>query len=116
MSKPAPKISLAAPQTIPLDKLVLHDGNVRRIKAGVSIENLAADIERRGLLQSLSVRPLLTANGEETGTYACRPAVAAWPRCNSSSRGRGSQRTLPFPASCATKALSKPTVSPKSGA
>ena len=64
-----PKIALTAPQTVPLDKLTLHHGNVRQIKAGVSIESLAADIERRGLLQSLSVRPLLTEAGEETGAY-----------------------------------------------
>jgi ParB family chromosome partitioning protein len=69
MTKAAPKLTLAPPQTIPLDKLVLHDGNVRQIKAGVSIEGLAADIERRGLLQSLSVRPIVTEAGEETGAY-----------------------------------------------
>ena len=69
MTKAAPKLTLTPPQTIPLDKLVLHNGNVRQIKAGVSIESLAADIERRGLLQSLSVRPILTGAGEETGAY-----------------------------------------------
>ena len=69
MTKAAPKLTLAPPQTIPLDKLVIHDGNVRQIKAGVSIESLAADIERRGLLQSLSVRAILTEAGEETGSY-----------------------------------------------
>jgi hypothetical protein len=53
------KIALTAPQTIPLDKLSIHKSNVRQIKAGVSIESLAADIARRGLLQSLSVRPIL---------------------------------------------------------
>jgi len=34
-----------------------------------SIENLAADIARRGLLQSLSARPILNEAGEETGFY-----------------------------------------------
>ena len=63
------KIALTAPQTIPLDKLIIHDGNVRQIEAGVSIENLAADIARRGLLQSLSARPILNEAGEETGFY-----------------------------------------------
>ncbi len=66
---PAQKLALTAPQTIPLDKLSIHDGNVRQIKAGVSIENLAADIARRGLLQSLSVRPLIDDTGAETGRY-----------------------------------------------
>ena len=69
MTKAAPKLTLAPPQTIPLDKLALHEGNVRQIKAGVSIESLAADIGRRGLLQSLSVRPILNDAGEETGAY-----------------------------------------------
>jgi ParB family chromosome partitioning protein len=70
MSKSAAaKIALTPPQTIPLDKLKLHDGNVRHLKNGVSVESLAADIVRRGLLQSLSVRPLLDSDGQETGTY-----------------------------------------------
>ena len=38
MTKAAPKIALTPPQTIPLDKLTMHDGNVRQIKAGVFIE------------------------------------------------------------------------------
>ncbi len=63
------KIALTPPQTIPLDKLSIHEANVRQIKAGVSIESLAADIARRGLLQSLSVRPLMTEAGEATGLY-----------------------------------------------
>lgn len=64
------KIVLTAAQDIALDKLVASDANVRRIKAGVSVEELAEDIARRGLLQSLSVRPLLEDNGEESGKYA----------------------------------------------
>ena len=66
---PSPKIALAAPETIPLDKLSVHEANVRQIKSGVSIESLAADIARRGLLQSLSVRPILDDKGEEIGHF-----------------------------------------------
>ncbi|HEX5957947.1 MAG TPA: ParB N-terminal domain-containing protein, partial [Hyphomicrobiaceae bacterium] len=51
------------------DKLVLSQSNVRRIKAGVSIEELAEDIARRTLLQSLTVRPVLDQSGAETGMY-----------------------------------------------
>ena len=54
-------------QDIRFDKLVLSQSNVRRIKAGVSVEELAEDIARRGLLQGLSVRSLLDADGVETG-------------------------------------------------
>jgi ParB family chromosome partitioning protein len=63
------KLTLHASRDIPLNKLVLSEANVRREKAGQSIEMLAADIERRGLLQSLSVRPLADADGKETGMF-----------------------------------------------
>jgi ParB family chromosome partitioning protein len=39
-----PKITLAVASDIALDKLVASDANVRRIKAGVSVEHLAEDI------------------------------------------------------------------------
>ena len=39
------------------------------MKDGVSIEQLAEDIGRRKLLQSLNVRPVLDGDGEETGTF-----------------------------------------------
>jgi ParB family chromosome partitioning protein len=63
------KITLAVASDIALDKLVASDANVRRIKAGVSVEDLAEDIARRGLLQSLSVRPLVDGDGAEIGKY-----------------------------------------------
>ena len=63
------KITLAVASDIALDKLVASEANVRRIKAGVSVEDLAEDIARRGLLQSLSVRPLVDGDGAETGRY-----------------------------------------------
>ena len=46
------KITLSASRDIPFNKLVLSQSNVRRLKAGVSIEQLAEDIARRSLLQS----------------------------------------------------------------
>jgi ParB-like chromosome segregation protein Spo0J len=63
------KITLAVASEIGLNKLVASDANVRRIKAGVSVEDLAEDIARRGLLQSLSVRPLVDGDGAETGKF-----------------------------------------------
>jgi ParB family chromosome partitioning protein len=69
MAKSVQKISLSASRDIPFDKLVLSQSNVRHIKAGVSIDELAADIARRTLLQSLTVRPVLDADGAETGMY-----------------------------------------------
>ncbi|MBN9262642.1 MAG: ParB N-terminal domain-containing protein, partial [Hyphomicrobium sp.] len=54
---------------IPFNKLVLSQQNVRKTKAGVSIEELADDIARRGLLTSINVRAELDAEGKETGIY-----------------------------------------------
>ena len=69
MAKSVQKITLSASRDIPFDKLVLSQSNVRRVKAGVSIEELAADIARRTLLQSITVRPVLDDAGAETGMF-----------------------------------------------
>jgi ParB family chromosome partitioning protein len=63
------KITLSGSRDIPFNKLVLSQANVRRVKAGVSIEELAEDIARRTLLQGLSVRAAVDADGNETGTF-----------------------------------------------
>jgi ParB family transcriptional regulator, chromosome partitioning protein len=68
-TKSADKIALSASRDIPFNKLVLSQSNVRRVKAGVSIEELATDIARRTLLQSLTVRPVLDEHGAETGMF-----------------------------------------------
>jgi len=64
-----PKLILSRSQDIPFNKLVLSQSNVRRVKGGLSIEQLAEDIAHRGLLQSLNVRPVLDAQGIETGMF-----------------------------------------------
>ncbi len=64
-----PKITLSASRDIPFDKLLLSQSNVRHVKAGVSIEELAEDIARRTLLASLTVRPVLDEHGAETGMF-----------------------------------------------
>ena len=74
-----PKITLSASRDIPFNKLLLSGCNVRRIKAGVSIEQLADDIARRTLLQSITVRPVLDADGNETGMYRDPGRRAALP-------------------------------------
>jgi ParB family chromosome partitioning protein len=63
------KIVLSSSRDIPFNKLLLSQANVRRIKAGVSIEELAEDIARRTLLQSLTVRPVCDVEGNETGMF-----------------------------------------------
>ncbi len=68
MTKQA-KITLSGAREIPFSALVLSQANVRRVKAGVSIDSLAADIARRGLLQSLTVRAQRDEAGQETGRF-----------------------------------------------
>lgn len=63
------KITLASSRDIPFNKLVLSQSNVRRVKAGISVEELAESIARRGLIQSLHVRPVLGEGGADTGTF-----------------------------------------------
>lgn len=69
MNAPVQKITLSSSRDIPFCKLVLSQSNVRRVKSGLSIEDLAASIARRGLIQSLHVRPVLDDRGAETGMF-----------------------------------------------
>jgi ParB family transcriptional regulator, chromosome partitioning protein len=69
MANAVQKIKLSPSSDIPFNKLVLSQSNVRRTKAGISIEDLAEDVARRSLLQSLNVRPISDAEGQETGMF-----------------------------------------------
>ena len=69
MAKALPKLILSPSRDIPFDKLILSQANVRRVKAGVSTDDLADDIARRGLLHGLNVRPHLDADGVETDLF-----------------------------------------------
>jgi hypothetical protein len=69
MATANPKIFLSRSRDIPFNKPVLSRANVRRVKAGISIEDLAEDIANRTLLQSLCVRPVCDADGAETDMF-----------------------------------------------
>lgn len=69
MTKAIQKITLSPSRDIPFNKLVLSQSNVRRVKAGVSIEQLAESIAQRTLLQSLSVRAIVDGEGNATGMF-----------------------------------------------
>src|SRR6202171_2256829 len=69
MATAVQKIKLSPSCDIPFNKLVLSQSNVRRVKAGVSIEQLAESIALRTLLQSLSVRAVVDGEGQETGMF-----------------------------------------------
>tara|TARA_R110002020_G_scaffold260972_1_gene475348 strand:+ start:609 stop:1697 length:1089 start_codon:yes stop_codon:yes gene_type:complete len=69
MTKAVQKTTMCPSLGIPFDKLMLSQSNVPRIKARGTVEELTRDIARRGLLQSLSVRPELGTDGTETGKF-----------------------------------------------
>ncbi len=69
MAKAIQTVTLSVARGIPFNQLRLSHHNVRKTKAGISIEELAADIATRGLLSSLNVRPEVGENGSETGLY-----------------------------------------------
>jgi len=68
------KITLASARDISFNKLVLSQANVRRLKAGLSIEELAESIARRGLIQSLHVRAVLDAEARKAECSKCQRA------------------------------------------
>jgi ParB family transcriptional regulator, chromosome partitioning protein len=69
MTNSVPKLVLSRSRDIPFNQLVLSQANVRRVKCGVSINELADDIAHRTLLQSLNVRAQLDADGKATGKF-----------------------------------------------
>jgi ParB family transcriptional regulator, chromosome partitioning protein len=69
MASAVQKIKLSPSRDIPFNKLVLSQSNVRRVKAGISVEQLAESIAQRTLLQSLNVRAVVEADGVETGMF-----------------------------------------------
>jgi hypothetical protein len=101
MAKAVQKIILSASRDIPFNKLVLSQFNVRRLKAGVSIEELAEDIARRTLLQSLSVRPVLDADGAETGMFEIPAGGRRYRALELLVKQKRLAKTAPVPASCA---------------
>jgi ParB family transcriptional regulator, chromosome partitioning protein len=54
---------------IPLNKLVPSTANVRKTGASTGVEERAASIAAHGLLQHLSVRPMLDGENAETGKF-----------------------------------------------
>ena len=69
MAKAVEKITMSPSRDIPFNKLVLSQSNVRRVKADISIEQLAESIAQRTLLQSLNVRAVRDGDGNETGMF-----------------------------------------------
>jgi len=69
MASAVHKIKLSPSRDIPFYRLVLSQSHVRRVMAGVSIKQLAESIAQRTLLQSLSVRAVVDADGHEPDMF-----------------------------------------------
>ena len=101
------KITLSASRDIPFNKLVLSQANVRRIKAGFSIEELAEDIARRTLLASLTVRPVLDEDGAETGMFEVPAGGRRYRALELLVKKRRLNRTAPVPCIIRTEGLAE---------
>ncbi len=107
MAKSVQKITLSQSRDIPFNRLVLSQANVRRIKAGVSIEELAEDIARRTLLQSLTVRPVLDTGGAETGMFEVPAGGRRYRALELLVKQKRLARTAPVPCVVRTEGLAE---------
>jgi ParB family chromosome partitioning protein len=107
MSKSAPRIALSASRDIPFNRLVLSQANVRRIKAGIAVEELAEDIARRTLLQSLTVRPVLDDDGRETGTFEVPSGGRRYRALELLVKQKRLARTAPIPCIIRTEGIAE---------
>jgi ParB family chromosome partitioning protein len=97
MAATVQKITLSSSRDIPFNKLVLSQANVRRIKAGISIEELASSIARRGLIQSLSVQAVTDAEGNETGMFEVPAGGRRFRALELLVKGKRLSKTAPVP-------------------
>jgi ParB/RepB/Spo0J family partition protein len=107
MSQSVRKLVLSSSRDIPFSKLVLSQSNVRRIKAGVSIEELAEDIARRTLLQSLTVRPVVDAEGVETGMFEIPAGGRRYRAIELLVKQKRLARTVPIPCVIRTDGIAE---------
>src|SRR5271157_497839 len=107
MAQATPKISLSVSRDIPFNRLKLSGDNVRRTKADVSIEQLADDIARRTLLQSLTVRPVLDENGAETGLFEIPAGGRRYRALELLVRQKRLAKTAPIPCIIRTEGIAE---------
>jgi ParB family chromosome partitioning protein len=107
MSKSKQKIILSQSRDIPFNRLLLSQANVRRIKAGVSIEELAEDVARRTLLQSLTVRPVLDNDGAETGMFEVPAGGRRYRALELLVKQKRLARTAPIPCVVRTEGIAE---------
>jgi ParB family chromosome partitioning protein len=91
--------SLGERRDIPFNKLVLSAANVRKVKEGLSIDQLAEDIARRGLLKNLNVRPVVDGEGHETGMFEVPAGGRRFRALEQLVKAKRLARTAPIPCS-----------------
>ncbi len=101
------KIALSGSRNIPFNKLLLSQANVRRVKAGVSVEELAEDIARRTLLQSITVRAVLDGEGAETGMFEIPAGGRRYRALELLVKQKRLSRTAPVPCVVRTSGLAE---------
>jgi ParB family chromosome partitioning protein len=107
MATSTPKLALSASRDIPFNRLVLSQANVRRIKAGIAVEELAEDIARRTLLQSLTVRPVLDEAGAETGMFEVPSGGRRYRALELLVKQKRLARTAPIPCVIRTEGIAE---------
>ena len=107
MTRSNQKLTLSASRDIPFNQLILSQSNVRRLKAGVSIEELAADIARRTLLASLTVRPVVDDSGAETGMFEVPAGGRRFRALELLVKQKRLSRTAPVPCIVRTEGLAE---------
>jgi ParB family chromosome partitioning protein len=107
MATANPKIILSRSQEISFYKLVLSQANVRRVKAAISIEDLAEDIANRTQLQSLCVRPVCDADGTETNMLEVAAGARSHRGYELLARQKRMAKTRPVPCVTCTNGLAK---------
>jgi len=107
MANSTPKLALSASRDIPFNRLVLSQANVRRIKAGIAVEELAEDIARRTLLQSLTVRPVLDEAGAETGMFEVPSGGRRYRALELLVKQKRLARTAPIPCVIRTEGIAE---------
>jgi ParB family chromosome partitioning protein len=91
--------SLGERRDIPFNKLVLSAANVRKVKHDLSIDQLAGDIARRGLLKNLNVRPVVDGEGRETGLFEVPAGGRRFRALEQLVEAKRLARTAPIPCS-----------------
>jgi len=91
--------SLGERRDIPFNRLVLSAANVRKVEDGLSIDQLAEDIARRGLLKNLNVRPVVDGEGQETGMFEVPAGGRRFRALEQLVKAKRLARTAPIPCS-----------------